>query len=152
MLQEKLNTQIRDVCLTILIKKNSHFRFRSLFSLKVQSNSMQLKQFFLFFFSFKEKKIPLQLISTGDPLIQTAHCFFFSNNAFNDQRLVNQHGRCSSNIFFSQRKNYRSFQREIPCCRLGTSLTSLVLITHSIFFFFPLLLLRLREVHFFGCD
>ena len=152
MLQEKLNTQIRDVCLAILIKKNSHFRFRSLFSLKVQSNSMQLKQFFLFFFSFKEKKIPLQLISTGNPLIQTAHCFFFSNNAFNDQRLVNQHGRCSSNIFSSQRKNYRSFQREIPCCRLGTSLTSLVLITHSIFFFFPLLLLRLREVHFFGCD
>ena len=153
MLQEKLNTQIRDVCLAILIKKNSHFRFRSLFSLKVQSNSMQLKQFFLFFFfSFKEKKIPLQLISTGDPLIQTAHCFFFSNNAFNDQRLVHQHGRCSSNIFFSQRKNYRSFQREIPCCRLGTSLTPLVLITHSILFSFPLLLLRLREVHFIGCD
>ena len=155
MLQEKLNTQIRDVCLAILIKKNSHFRFRSLFSLKVQSNSMEdVAQtiFLVFFFSFKEKKIPLQLISTGNPLIQTAHCFFFSNNAFNDQRLVNQHGRCSSNIFFSQRKIYRSFQREIPCCRLGTSLTPLVLITHSILFSFPLLLLRLREVHFIGCD
>ena len=62
MLQEKLNTQIRDVCLAILIKKNSHFRFRSLFSLKVQSNSMEdVAQtiFLVFFFSFKEKKIPL---------------------------------------------------------------------------------------------
>ena len=59
MLQEKLNTQIRDVCLAILIKKNSHFRFRSLFSLKVQSNSMEdVAQtiFLVFFFLLKKRK------------------------------------------------------------------------------------------------
>ena len=59
MLQEKLNTQIRDVCLAILIKKNSHFRFRSLFSLKVQSKSMEdVAQtiFLVFFFLLKKRK------------------------------------------------------------------------------------------------
>ena len=155
MLQEKLNTQIRDVCLAILIKKNSHFRFRSLFSLKVQSNSMEdvAQTIFLVFFFFQRKENPFIAHFNGkSPDLDRSLFFFFSNNAFNDQRLVNQHGRCSSNIFFSQRKNYRSFQREIPCCRLGTSLTPLVLITHSILFSFPLLLLRLREVHFIGCD
>ena len=55
--------------------------------------------------------------------------------------------------FFLQRKNpiYSSFQREIPCCRLGKSSTPLVLITHSIFFSFPPLLLRSRELDFIGC-
>ena len=58
MLQEKLNTQIRDVCLAILIKKNSHFRFRSLFSLKVQSNSMEdvAQTIFLVFFFLSKKR------------------------------------------------------------------------------------------------
>ena len=56
-------------------------------------------------------------------------------------------------FFFLQRKNpiYSSFQREIPCCRLGKSSTPPVLITHSIFFSFPPLLLRLRELDFIGC-
>ena len=55
--------------------------------------------------------------------------------------------------FFFTKKNliYSSFQRQIPCCRLGKSSTPLVLITHSIFFSFPPLLLRLREVDFIGC-
>ena len=40
--------------------------------------------------------------------------------------------------FFFTKKNhiYSSFQREIPCCRLGKSSTPPVLITHSIFFSF----------------
>ena len=109
---------------------------------------------FSYFFSFKEKKIRLQLISTGNSLLQTAHCFFPPKNASIDQSSVNQHARCSSNrFFFLQRKNpiYSSFQREIPCCRLGKSSTPPVLITHSIFFSFPPLLLRLRELDFIGC-
>ena len=65
---EKLNTQIRDVCLAIQIKNNSHFRFRSLFSFQKRlfwpkfsqlARKMSLNQFLLFFFSFKEKKIRL---------------------------------------------------------------------------------------------
>ena len=65
---EKFNTQIRDVCLAIQIKNNSHFRFRSLFSFQKRlfwpkfsqlARKMSLNQFLLFFFSFKEKKIRL---------------------------------------------------------------------------------------------
>ena len=56
---EKLNTQIRDVCLAIQIKNNSHFRFRSLFSFQKRlfwpkfsqlARKMSLNQFLLFFF------------------------------------------------------------------------------------------------------
>ena len=125
--------------------------FDSVLLTKVQSISMED---FSYFFSFKEKKIRLQLISTGNSLLQTAHCFFPPKNASIDQSSVNQHARCSSNrFFFLQRKNpiYSSFQREIPCCRLGKSSTPPVLITHSIFFSFPPLLLRLRELDFIGC-
>ena len=124
--------------------------FDSVLLTKVQSISMED---FSYFFSFKEKKIRLQLISTGYSLLQTTHCFFPPKNASIDQSSVNQHARCSSNRFFLQRKNpiYSSFQREIPCCRLGKSSTPPVLITHSIFFSFPPLLLRLRELDFIGC-
>ena len=125
--------------------------FDSVILTKVQSISMED---FSYIFSFKEKKIRLQLISTGNSLLQTAHCFFPPKNASIDQSSVNQHARCSSNrFFFLQRKNpiYSSFQREIPCCRLGKSSTPPVLITHSIFFSFPPLLLRLRELDFIGC-
>ena len=56
MFREKLNTQIRDVCLAILIKKNSHFRFRSLFSFKVQSISMEDVAQTIFLVSFLRKR------------------------------------------------------------------------------------------------
>ena len=125
--------------------------FDSVILTKVQSISMED---FSYIFSFKEKKIRLQLISTGNSLLQTAHCFFPPKNASIDQSSVNQHARCSSNrFFFLQRKNpiYSSFQWEIPCCRLGKGSTPPVLITRSIFFSFPPFLLRLRELDFIGC-
>ena len=78
--------------------------FDSVLLTKVQSISMED---FSYFFSFKEKKIRLQLISTGNSLLQTAHCFFPPKNASIDQSSVNQHARCSSNrFFFTKKKSY----------------------------------------------
>ena len=107
--------------------------FDSVLLTKVQSISMED---FSYFFSFKEKKIRLQLISTGNSLLQTAHCFFPPKNASIDQSSVNQHARCSSNrfFFFTKKKSY------LQLVSTGNSLLQTwkeldtVLITHSIFF------------------
>ena len=52
-------------------------------------------------------------------------------------------------FFFTKKKSY--LQGNSLLQTFEQSLTTLVLITHSIFFSFPPLLLRLREVDFIGC-
>ena len=95
---EKLNTQIRDVCLAIQIKNNSHFRFLSLFSFQKRlfwpkfsqlARKMSLNQFLLFFFLLKKRKSVYSSFQREIPCSRPLTVFFFFKNAFIDQSSVN---------------------------------------------------------------
>ena len=111
---------------------------------------------FFSFFLFKGKKVVYTSFQREIPCSRPLHVFFFSKNASTDQSSVNQHARCCSNrffFFFTKKKSYLQLVSEGNSLlqTFEQSLTTLVLITHSIFFSFPPLLLRLREVDFIGC-
>ena len=113
-------------------------------------------QFSFLFFCLKERKSFIPHFNRKFPALDRSMCFFFSKNASTDQSSVNQHARCCSNrffFFFTKKKSYLQLVSEGNSLlqTFEQSLTTLVLITHSIFFSFPPLLLRLREVDFIGC-
>ena len=78
MFWKKLNTQIRNVCLAIQIKKNSHFRFRSPFSFQKLLFWPKFSQFSIFFsfFLFKGKKVVYTSFQREIPCSRPLHVFF----------------------------------------------------------------------------
>ena len=170
MFWEKLNTQVRDVCLAIQIKNNSHFRFRSLFSFQKRlfgpkfsqlAWKVSFKQFLLvalLLLFLWERNLFLAHFSGKFPALDRSLFFYL---ILLKKTLLLTKGQWISMedvaqiifVFFLKRKNpiYSLIQREIPYCRLEQSLIPLALIAHSTLFSFPLPVLRLREVDFIGC-
>ena len=157
MFWKKLNTQIRNVCLAIQIKKNSHFRFRSPFSFQKLLFWPKFSQFSIFFsfFLFKGKKVVYTSFQREIPCSRPLHVFFspktplLTKVQWISMQDVAQIGFF---FFFTKKKSYLQLVSEGNSLlqTFEQSLTTLVLITHSIFFSFPPLLLRLREVDFIG--
>ena len=157
MFWKKLNTQIRNVCLAIQIKKNSHFRFRSPFSFQKLLFWPKFSQFSIFFsfFLLKERKSFIPHFNGKFPALDRSMCFFspktplLTKVQWISMQDVAQIGFF---FFFTKKKSYLQLVSEGNSLlqTFEQSLTTLVLITHSIFFSFPPLLLRLREVDFIG--
>ena len=107
---------------------------------------MWLKQFFF----TKEK---LQLVSTGNSLLQAFEqsLTLRLDYTFNFIICKKNARRCSNRFFLFTKKKLQLVSTSNSLLQTCTKLTPLVLIAHSIFFSFPPLLLRLREVHFIGC-
>ena len=110
------------------------------------ARKMSLNQFLLFFFLLKKRKSVYSSFQREIPCSRPLTVFFFLQKRLYWPKFSELTCKTWLKQFFIQRKNYSLFQREIPSCAWH-----LVLITHSILFYFPLLLLRVKEVDFIGC-
>ena len=124
---EKLNTQIRDVCLAIQIKNNSHFRFRSLFSFQKRlfwpkfsqlARKMSLNQFLLFFFLLKKRKSVYSSFQREIPCSRPLTVFFFLQKRLYWPKFSELTCKTWLKQFFLQRKNYSSFNGKFPAASL----------------------------------
>ena len=129
MFWEKLNTQIRNACLAIQIKKNSHFRFRSLFSFQKRLFWPKFSQWawkiILIFFLLKKRKSVYSSFQREIPCYRPLTVFFLQKTPLLTKVQWISMQDVAQIGFFYKEKNpiYSSFQREIPCCRLGKSST-----------------------------
>ena len=141
MFWKKLNTQIRNVCLAIQIKNNSHFRFRSPFSFQKLLFWPKFSQFSIFFsfFLFKGKKVVYTSFQREIPCSRPLHVFFSPKTPLLTKvQWISMQDVAQIGFFsFLQRKNliYSWFQREIPCCRLLNKAWQLLSWLHTQFSF-----------------
>ena len=113
-------------------------------------------QFSFLFFCLKERKSFIPHFNGKFPALDRSMCFFspktplLTKVQWISMQDVAQIGFF---FFFTKKKSYLQLVSEGNSLlqTFEQSLTTLVLITHSLFFSFPPLLLRLREVDFIGC-
>ena len=108
------------------------------------------------FFCLKERKSFKPHFNGKFPALDRSMCFFFPKTPLltKVQWISMQDvAQIGFFFFFTKKKSYLQLVSEGNSLlqTFEQSLTTLVLITHSIFFSFPPLLLRLREVDFIGC-